>query len=77
MPHDERNADDIFVVECPFCNKSMLSVKVSVVRSEHNQRVICQSEFVEFRQDSPDVLVHQTHHAVIDSDIFGEFIPIP
>ena len=77
IPNKKRNADNILVVECPFCNQSVLPVEVSVIGREHNQRVLCKSEFVEFRQDFADILVHQTHHTVIDSNVFSEFIPIP
>ena len=73
---DERNFDEVFVVECAFGDEAVLAEEVAVVGGEDDQCIIGDAQFVEFVKYFSDFVIHEADHAVVDCHLFFKVFAI-
>ena len=54
----------------------MAALHIAVVRGEHNDRVVSQTELVQRAHDAPDIVVQLRHHRIVRPQIGAQIAPV-
>ncbi len=72
--HEERQSQEILVVERALVEETVLAKEMAVVGAEHDDRVVGDPQPVQRVQDLADLVVHEAGHAVVDRHVLAELV---
>src|SRR5690606_19300935 len=72
--HEERQSQEVLVVERALVEETVLAKEMAVVGAEHDDRVVGDPQPVQRVQDLANLVVHEAGHAIVDRHVLAELV---